>query len=312
MANIPEESELDLTVSIVNWNTRQDLLDCLSSFVPVEDRARDTGAAFQIDGYSCEVIVVDNHSDDFSVEAVRQSYPVVRILPQERNLGFGAGHNRAFEQSRGRFVFVLNPDSHLSSAAIVALIGCAEQHPESAIFGPRVLNPDGSVQHSARRFPTLAAGLYRHSVLGRLFPNNPAVRNYLQTDWDHRDSREVDWVSGCAMLIRRSALVQMGGFEEVYYMYVEDVDICWRARQAGWTVWFCAQAEVTHRKARASDLAPNRMIYHHHRSMYIFFRRHYWEGTGLLDRLIVPLGLGLRASYFIAKNKWHKWLRVRR
>lgn len=312
MAEIPARSDLDLTISIVNWNTRQDLLDCLRSFIPEAARMLGEGASFSIGSYSCEVIVVDNGSQDFSVEAVRELFPAVLVLPQERNLGFGRGHNKAFEISRGRFIFVLNPDSRLSPDSIAALIKCADNHPESAIFGPKVLNPNGTVQHSARRFPTLAAGLFRHSILGRLFPNNPAVREYLQTDWDHSDSREVDWVSGCAMLIRRSALIQMGGFEEAYYMYVEDVDICWRARDAGWKVWFCAEAEVTHRKARASDLAPNRMLYHHHRSMYIFFRRHYWPNASWLDRLLVPTGLAARASYFIAKNKWHKWLHTRR
>jgi GT2 family glycosyltransferase len=205
--------------------------------------------------------------------------------------------------------FVLNPDATVSPGCLKALLDFAGAHPRAAVIGPRVLNPDGSIQHSARAFPTLMAALYRHSILGRLFPDNPHTRHYLQSDWDHRDSRPVDWVSGSAMLIRSDALLELGGFDERYYMYVEDVDLCWRARRAGWEVWFCADAEVTHRKARASDLMPNRMIYHHHRSMYIFYRTHYRPRAGLLERLITPPGLVLRAAYFIGRNKLHGWLR---
>lgn len=299
----------DISVSIVNWNTRSDLLECLSSLIPRECRRLPSGCVFQAEGVFCDVTVVDNNSQDFSADAVQSLFPVVRLLRMDRNLGFAAGHNRAFAAARGRYRFVLNPDATVSAGCLKALLDFAEAHPRAAVIGPRVLNPDGSIQHSARAFPTLMAALYRHSVLGRLFPDNPHTRRYLQSDWDHRDSRQVDWVSGSAMLIREEALRELGGFDERYYMYVEDVDLCWRARQAGWEVWFCADAEVTHKKARASDLMPNRMIYHHHRSMYIFYRTHYRPRAGVLERVITPPGLVLRAAYFIGRNKLHGWLR---
>ena len=299
----------DISVTIVNWNTRSDLLDCLSSFIPRQCRGLPEGSIFAADGVLCDVTVVDNNSQDFSADAVRSLFPVVRLLRMERNIGFAAGHNRAFAAARGRLRFVLNPDATVSPGCLRALLDFAGAHPRAAVIGPRVLNPDGSIQHSARAFPTLMAALYRHSILGRLFPDNPHTRHYLQSDWDHRDSRPVDWVSGSAMLIRSDALLELGGFDERYYMYVEDVDLCWRARLAGWEVWFCADAEVTHRKARASDLMPNRMIYDHHRSMYIFYRTHYRPRAGLLERLITPPGLVLRAAYFIGRNKLHGWLR---
>ena len=299
----------DISVSIVNWNTRSDLLECLSSLVPRECRRLPSGCGFQAGGVFCDVTVVDNNSQDFSADAVQSLFPVVRLLRMERNLGFAAGHNRAFAAARGRYRFVLNPDATVSAGCLKALLDFAQAHPRAAVIGPRVLNPDGSIQHSARAFPTLMAAMYRHSFLGRLFPDNPHTRRYLQSDWDHRDSRQVDWVSGSAMMIREEALRELGGFDERYYMYVEDVDMCWRARQAGWEVWFCAEAEVTHKKARASDLMPNRMIYHHHRSMYIFYRTHYRPRAGLLERVITPPGLVLRAAYFIGRNKLHGWLR---
>lgn len=299
----------DISVSIVNWNTRSDLLECLSSLIPRECRRFPPGCVFQAGGVFCDVTVVDNNSQDFSADAVQSLFPVVRLLRMDRNLGFAAGHNRAFAAARGRYRFVLNPDATVSAGCMKALLDFAEAHPRAAVIGPRVLNPDGSIQHSARAFPTLMAALYRHSILGRLFPDNPHTRRYLQSDWDHRDSRQVDWVSGSAMLIREEALRELGGFDERYYMYVEDVDLCWRARQAGWEVWFCADAEATHKKARASDLMPNRMIYHHHRSMYIFYRTHYRPRAGVLERVITPPGLVLRAAYFIGRNKLHGWLR---
>ncbi|MEI6915168.1 MAG: glycosyltransferase, partial [Armatimonadota bacterium] len=109
MADIPSEHEIDVTISIVNWNTREDLLACLRSFIPETERQKQLGASFLIDGFSCEVIVVDNFSEDHSAEAVAESFPIVRLLPQDTNLGFGAGHNKAFVLSRGRYVLALNP-----------------------------------------------------------------------------------------------------------------------------------------------------------------------------------------------------------
>lgn len=303
---------MDLTVSIVNWHTREDLLQCLASFVPPGARRQPSGSSFALDGSSCEVIVVDNNSGDGSVEDTRAEYPVVQLLAQSTNLGFGRGHNKAIALARGRHILLLNPDTIVSREALAALVTCADARPEVGILGPRILNPDGTVQYSARSFPTLAASFFRNSFLGRLFPGNRYTRQYLQSDWDHADTRDVDWVSGAAMLIRREALADLGGLDEDYYMYVEDVDICWRARKAGWTVLFCAESEIRHKKARASDLAPNRMIYHHHRSMYLFFRKHYLPDAGLPQRIIVPLGLFVRASYFIARNKLAKWLGLRR
>jgi len=256
--------------------------------------------------------VVDNASEDSSAAAVRRLFPVVRLLPQESNLGFAAGHNRAFVVSRGRWVLALNPDSTVRPGALACLVAFADAHPEAAAVGPKVLNPDGTVQHSARKFPTLLAGMFRNSILDRLFPNNRYTRDYLQSDWDHSDPRQVDWLSGAALLIARPALWEMQGFDEGYFMYVEDMDFCWRAHKGGWQVWFCPDAQIVHTRARASDLVPNRMIYQHHKSMYRFYKKHYRPTASLLERTLAPLGLCVRASYFIAKNKWYKWLKGRR
>lgn len=297
----------DISISVVNWNTRSDLLECLASIVPRGARTLHEGSSFTVEGVTCDVTVVDNNSEDFSADAVSSIFPVVRLLRQKANLGFGAGHNRALAANTGRYRLLLNPDATIRPGAVAAMKAFADAHPRAGIIGPRVLNSDGTVQHSARAFPTLMAAVFRNSILGRWFPENRYTREYLQSDWDHADSREVDWVSGSAMLIRSEALDELGGLDEQYYMYVEDVDICWRARKAGWQVWFCGDAEVVHKKARASDLMPNRMIYHHHRSMYLFYRKHYAVHASLLEKLITPPGLVLRAAYSIGRNKLHKW-----
>ncbi len=309
---IPAEASIDVSVCIVNWNTREDLLTCLGSFVPEGEIPDKPGSTFLIDGCSCEVFVVDNFSEDGSAEAVEKMFPAAHVLRQDTNTGFAAGNNRAFSISRGRYLLTLNPDTIVHPKAISALMTFADNHPQAAVVGPKVLNQDGSIQHSARKFPTLAAGLFRNSILDRIFPNNKFTRDYLQSNWDHADPREVDWLSGCALLLRRSSACDLKGFDEDYYMYVEDMDICWRAHKAGWGVWFCPSAEITHKKARASDLIPNRMIYQHHRSMYTFFKKHYCPTANIPERIIVPIGLFMRASYFIAKNKFYKWIRGRR
>lgn len=309
MTDIPKQWDLDLTISIVNWNTRQDLLECLDSIIPEEQRETPAGTALKIDGLSAEVIVVDNGSQDASARWVSRRFPCVTVLPQRENLGYARGNNLAFAASHGRLVLVLNPDTLVSRGALAALVEFAESDQFMGIAGAKVLNPDGTLQYSARKFPTLAAGIYRHSILGRLFPDNKATREYLQSDWLHDDAREVDWVSGCAMLIKRETLIDVGGFDEDYYMYVEDVDICWRARKAGWTVWFCPYAVITHKKARASDLIPNRMILEHHKSMYRFFCKNYRPSASIFERMVTPVGIFARAFYFISRNKWRKWLK---
>jgi GT2 family glycosyltransferase len=252
------------------------------------------------------VVVVDNASSDGSPEMVALEFPEVRLLAQATNLGFTGGHNLAFRERRGEHALPLNSDTVVHPGAIGGLLEYLRANPDVGILGPKLLNPDGSLQFSCRRFPNPVAALFRNTPLGRLFPNNRFTRDYLMQDWDHASPREVDWVSGAAMLVRGDLLDRLGGFDEGYFMYCEDVDLCKRAWQQGAKVVYLPSAVITHAIGRSTDQAANRMIVRFHRSMLRFYRLHGLPQVFVLLRpgayLLAALALGFRASLFIAKN----------
>lgn len=288
---------MDLTISIVNWNTRDDLCGALQAIV---------GSGMKV---TYEIIVVDNASTDGSTAMLRDRFPNVKLIEIERNVGFGAGHNRAFAAGLGKYRLVMNPDSRPLSGAFDELLRFAEAHVDAAIVAPKLLNPDGSLQYSCRRFPSVAAAIFRNALFDRLFPNNRAATDYLMRDWDHAVPREVDWVSGAAMLIRADALEKLHGFDESYFMYCEDTDICRRARDAGFTVWYDPNAVFTHTIGRSTDAEPNRMAREHHRSMYRYYKKYTAATTPVWVRPLVPVGLWLRAQATVARNVWNLWRR---
>lgn len=285
-----ETLEIILTVQIVNWNAREDLRQALRSLFE------------HAPTFPFEVLVLDNASQDGSVQIVEKEFPQVRLLVSERNLGFARGHNLLARHARGRYLLLLNPDTVVMRDTLTKLIRFAEAHPEAGIIGPKLLNPDGSLQYSCRRFPNPIAAIFRNTPLGRLFPNNRYTRDYLMLDWDHNSIREVDWVSGAAMLVRREVYQQLGGFDEQFFMYVEDVDLCYRAWQAGWKVLYYPDAIIIHAIGRSTDLVANKMIIAFHQSMYKFYKKHYARKTPFYLRPLIPLGLTLRASLFLLKN----------
>ncbi len=293
------EHRPDLSVVIVNWNTCEELKGCLESAL-----AEDPGSA--------EIIVVDNASTDGSVEMLHGEFPNVRLIRNTENLGFARASNQGIKASNGRYVLLLNPDCIVHQGAFTELVRFGDANPDVGIFGLRILNPNGSVFESCRRFPTLAAGIFRNAILARLFPNNPYTREYLISDWDHDAPREVDWVSGAALVMRREMLDDIGLLDERFFMYCEDVDIAYRAKQKGWRVMYCPTATVMHLRARSSDQNPVRMIVAFHRSMYAFFKKHYSEKSSILTRAIVPLGLIFRTCLLVTHNTLSRLLRRRR
>ncbi|MDI6828775.1 MAG: glycosyltransferase family 2 protein, partial [Armatimonadota bacterium] len=214
------------------------------------------------------------------------------------------------KESKGRYVLLLNPDAEVKAGTFSILVNFADANPGAGLIGPKILNKDGSLQSSARRFPTPLAALFRNTFLGRLFPNNQYVREYLMADWDHSSPREVDWLSGAALMLRRAMLDEIGLLDERFFMYCEDVDIAYRAKQKGWKAIYCPEAQVVHFLAKASDQAPNKMILTFHKSMYAFYKKHYAAEWSLPMRIITPIGIFARATLFIANNYIHIFLRL--
>ncbi|HZT43833.1 MAG TPA: glycosyltransferase family 2 protein [Chthonomonadaceae bacterium] len=289
---------MDISVIILNWNTAALLEKCLHSlYCPQPDLAM-------------EVLVVDNASEDGSAAMVRRRFPQARLIVNKRNLGFGAGNNVAIPQTRGRYVLFLNSDTVVTPGALVTMVRCADSQPDIGILGPKLLNSDGSLQYSCRHYPTLGAGFFRNTPLGRLFPKNRFATDYLMQDWDHTTQRDVDWVSGAALMIRREVLDQIGGFDEDFYFYCEDVDLCWRASHiAPWRVTYFPDAVIYHHIGKSSDKVPTRMTYEFHRSMYLFYKKHYAASTPLPVRPLIPVGIGMRAVGQMTRYRVNYWLR---
>lgn len=226
---------LDVSVAIVNWNTREMLYDCLMS---IQSLAANPLA---------EVIVVDNNSSDGSPEMVLERFPWVDLICNEANLGFAAACNRAIEKSLGRYLLFLNSDTVVLGDAVCQLVREMDKRGDVGVMGCRLENPDGSLQPSVYNFinPWRVAleksGIGRWGLFRRIY--DPQV---LITDWSYDELREVDYVRGACMIVRRRVLEEIGGFDTQFFMYAEEADLCFRAAQAGWKVMFFPGATVLH------------------------------------------------------------------
>ncbi len=282
----------ELSVCIVNWNTRTDLELAVSSVLQADL------------GLATEVIVLDNASSDGSADMIAARFPEVRLLRSPENLGFARGYNRAAGEAAGRYLLLLNPDTVTRPGALRTLYAFLEANPKAGAAGPRLLNRDESLQFSCRRFPRPVAALFRNTPLGKLFPRNRYTREYLMTDWGHDAPRDVDWISGAAMCIRRETWEQVGGFDEGFFMYAEDMDWCLRAHRAGWGISYVPQAVVMHCIGRSSDQVPVRMVIQFHRSMARFYLKHYAPGWPAPVRWLPVIGVWLRCGVVLAETFW--------
>jgi N-acetylglucosaminyl-diphospho-decaprenol L-rhamnosyltransferase len=244
------------------------------------------------------VIVVDNGSADGSERVVRAAGD--RWLPTGANLGYGRAANRGAAAPEARaadYLLICNPDLELGAGAVDALldslISDATLGPDAnvGIVGPGLWNDDGTLYPSARTFPDIGDAV-GHGLLGLVAPGNRFTRRYRLLDWDHSRAAQVDWVSGACFLARREAWDAVGGFDPAYFMYMEDVDLCWRLHRAGWTVRYDPAARVRHSQGASTSQRPYRMLVAHHRSMWRFACRT-TEGR---KRAVLPLvGAGLAA-----------------
>ena len=265
-----DQSMPQVSVIVVNWNTRELLLQCLQSVY-------DTGA-----GLPLEVIVVDNGSTDGSVAAVREHFPQARLFVNEENLGFVRANNQALAVARGRYMLLLNSDAALRPGALSALCRFMDRHPEAGIVGGKLLNPDGSFQSSYMDFPSLGDEILLMTKLHRFlrssyFPSHPPQES--------QKVQEADWVSGACLMIRREAVEQVGGLDEDYFMYSEEVDWCWRVKQAGWKVYYLPEAEILHWGGQSIGQVPLHKRARVYKSKLLFFRKRRGRWYATLFRL---------------------------
>jgi N-acetylglucosaminyl-diphospho-decaprenol L-rhamnosyltransferase len=268
---------------VVNYEAGPLLVECVQSLLG------DSSA-----GGPPAVVVVDNGSRDGSVAALRDAVPSARVLETGANLGYATAANRGIAATATAVVAVCNPDARIEPGTAQALLGRLDAEPDLGAVGPTVLEPDGACYPSARQVPSTVDAV-GHGLLGKVWPRNPFTRRYRELDTDPHQPRDVDWVSGAAVWLRRAALDAVDGWDERYFMYVEDVDLCWRLRHAGWRIGYEPGGTVVHVHGASTDRHPYRMIVAHHRSLLRFAARR-WRGWRRVLLVPATLFLALRAA----------------
>jgi len=232
---------IDLSIIVVSHEHAAFLRTCLSSLPAA------------VGDLTYEVIVVDNRSADGSAEVARQTCPDATVLVNDRRRGFSANCNIGLARSSGGYVLLLNPDTEASPGSIATMARYLDEHPDVGVVGPQLRFPDGSVQPSCRRFPTLGSAIARRSPLRRALGQSSLNARHLMLDVDHGETRDVDWMLGACLMTRREALDDVGTLDERFYLYVEDIDWCLRMHQHGWRVIYLPAAQIIHHHLAVTD-----------------------------------------------------------
>jgi O-antigen biosynthesis protein len=281
---------MDISIIIVNYNVRQFLENALTSL----QRA--------MEGVQAEIFVVDNASDDGSVEMVREKFPRVRLQANPTNVGFARANNAALREATGRYLLLINPDTIVQEDTLRVMVDFLERNPDVGLAGCTILNPDGTLQLACRRsFPTPWVAFTKITGLSSLFPRSRLFGRYNLTYLNPNESYEVEAISGSFMMISRPVYEAVGGLDEMFFMYGEDLDWCYRVRQAGFKVYYVHRTKIIHYKGestRRSDIDEIRVFYH---AMQQFVEKHF--SRSVVVEMFLTLGILLRAAAaFAAKS----------
>ena len=224
----------DITIIIVNWKVRALVEKCLDSIITHDE------------GVNLEIFVVDNDSRDGVAEMIMMEYPDVKMIALPHNIGFGAANNLAIKQARGRYLCLLNPDTRVTANFFPTMINYMDQHPEVGMAGPKILNPDESLQLSVRRFPDLLSQILILLKLKNILVNNKFLSRYLFGDFDYTKEQAVEQIMGAAMIVRRQVIDKIGMFDEKFFVWFEEVDFCKRVLAGGFQIKYFPEAKVIH------------------------------------------------------------------
>lgn len=273
---------VDVSVIVVSWNTQDLLKQCLQQ---VEST---------IKASSYEIIVVDNASDDGSQAMVRQDFPAVRLIENTENAGFARANNQGIEVSRGRYVLLLNSDAFVEANTIDGMVSFMDARPEAGMAGCKLLYEDRTLQRSCYSFPSLLTEFYIAVQLDKLLPRSREFGKFMMTYWDFDDVREVDAIMGAFMLVRREVIEQVGGFDESYFMYSEEIDWCYRIKQHGWRILYNPDVQAVHLWGGSSQNLREATLLRLYRSKVMYFRKHYGQLSARVLKLIIGFGCLLR------------------
>ena len=269
-------AEPDLSIIIVSWNTCDILAQCLTSILNEMNRAPHLSA---------ETWVVDNASTDDSIRMLPQQFPWVRSIANRENVGFAQASNQAIRQSVGRYVLLLNPDTEVLPGALQTLVDFLQKHPEAGAVGPLILNPDSTLQSSCNPMPTLWREFWRLMCLDALLPQSI----YREENWDRTLAHKVEVIQGNCLLINREVMLDIGLLDERYFMFTEEVDLCYRLLQQGWPVYWLPTARIIHYGGQSTRQVAREMFMELYRSKLLFFRKTQGRWGSVIYKFILLL-----------------------
>lgn len=279
-----------ITISIVSGGDYKILQNCLHSLPK------------SCQNFSYEVFVTAISPPSTLKDKIEKKYPTINFIQNKKPKGYGQNQNYVIKKTTTPFFLVLNDDTNLLPNALDILVEFLEKNKNKvAAVGPKILNKDGSLQYSARSFPNIFTGIFRRTFLSKLFPNNPYVKQYLMLNWEHNTLKNIDWISGACMLLNRRAIYDIGLFDEDFFMYVEDLEWCYRAHQKNWKIYYNPFAKIIHYGFLTTQKVATKMIIEHHKSMYKFYEKHSKKRGTLKPAILV--GLTVRCVLSILENK---------
>lgn len=277
---LPHDAAVDLSVILVNYNTRDMTLRCIHALMA------------DLGGITTEIIVVDNASTDGSVDAIRAEFSHIQIIASPINLGFGRANNRGMKISRGRYILLLNTDAFIKPGAVAALLDHLRHHPEAGLVGPRLLNGDGTLQISCYRYPSPFRAWVENFWLSALWPSHPLIGDYRR--WAHNQEAEVDWIVGACMLLRREVYERTGGFDETFFMYAEESDWQKRILNEGFRIDFTPAAQVVHLGGASGKNEKVKINKAFFESLDYYEKKHHGLIGLMLLRIAMVIGSSLR------------------
>ncbi len=285
---------MDLSIIIVNYNTRELLHTALETI-----RKNPPATAY-------EIFVVDNASTDGSKEYLKETANGINIILNEQNIGYSAANNIAIRKSKGRYILLLNPDTEVLEGTLTKCITFMDTQPEIGILGCKVMLPDGQLDLACRRgFPNIKNAFFKFTGLANMFPKSKYFAGYNLTYLDENESYPVDSVVGAFMMLRQETIAEIGLLDETFFMYGEDIDWCYRAKESRWTVYYYAEAEIIHHK-RASSKSSRKALIAFYQSMTLFYKKHYAKKHNFLVNTIVYMAISIMGKIKILLNEYKK------
>lgn len=272
-------SQIGISVIIVTWNSEKWIKRCLDSILA-------TSGDLQI-----EIIVVDNFSKDKTLEILKPYSSQIKLVQNSSNLGYARGCNQGLKMAQGNYVLLLNPDTEIKENSLKKMLDFMEKTPDVGALGPRLVDFEGEIQPSCRRFPNYKFLLWELSGLSRLFPKSKTFGAWKMGDFDFKSTKEVEQPMGSALLIREKVIDQIGLMDEIFFLFYNDVDFCYRIKRAGWKIYFYPEARIFHSRGASTGQVKIKKIILSHWGHFLYLKK--YHSSGLKTILLLPFGLGL-------------------